>query len=543
MISHSHLSSEMGTLAAIADASTVHADLTGVPDHQSASSHSFPDFQPDVVPSTLYSSNDAVVPTVAATNPSGWATTQSWARHQPLIKQLYLYEKKPLAEVMRIMERQHGFRATVKMYKTHIKQWGLDKKNKVSEMRAIVRKNKQRADQGKGSIVRVRGQLRDFAEVVRYWNRKGESIDRIIARQTASPTPEAVELSTPTPSPILTPHEFAIPERLFRCIRNYFDGSFESGTWVRTEPTDPCHSIKDGGNTIYYTVAQFASHCRLAGEMFSKGSFQEAGRNLIVATSKINRILSSEYPEALVEILGVIAVFHYEKRDEVALSILRQFSALGTVLLGRQHPLSLICEWINSVYASDLSSLVTRCIESMADQFERFVGPMHISTLGSRLTSIEVAGWEGNSRMRMLQKLLSEYEKILQPHDFRTVWVSQQLASEYFDRSYYVEARTLSQKNIASSQHFQFVGSRESTEIQGLYLLAMCQYALGEVDLGIANLHRVIDTMMLIRGPQDAGARQWLVHLEDFYIQQGRWSSAAQVRDWREKTLESVDID
>lgn len=543
MISQSHLSSEMGTLVAIADASTVHADLPGVPDHQSAASHSFPDFQPDVVPSTLYSSNDAVVPTVAATNPNGWAATQSWARHQPLIKQLYLYEKKPLAEVMRIMERQHGFRATVKMYKTHIKKWGLDKKNKVSEMRAILRKNKQRADQGKGSIIRVRGQLRDFAEVVRYWHRKGVTIDEIIARQTASPTPEAVELSTPTPSPILMPHELAIPERLFRCIRNYFDCSFESGTWVRTEPLSPCHSIIDEGNTVYNTVDQFGFQCFLACELFSRGSFQEAGRNLIAATSKINKILSSEHPGALLEIFKLIAMFHYKKRDEVALSILRQFSALGTVLLGRQHPLSLICEWINSVYASDLSSLVTRCIESTADQFERFVGPMHISTLRSRLASFDHAGLEGNSRMQALQKLLGECEKILQPHDLRTVWVGRWLASEYFDRSYYVEARTLSQKSVASSQHFQFVGDREYAETQGLYMVAMCQYALGEVDLGIANLHRVIDTMMSLWGPQDARVRQWLVHLEDWYIEQGRWSSAAQVRDWREKTMEWVDID
>lgn len=428
------------------------------------------------------------------------------------------------------------------MYKTHIKQWGLDKKNKVSEMRAIVRKNKQRADQGKGSIVRVRGQLRDFAEVVRYWNRKGESIDGIIARQTASPTPEAVELSTPTPSPILTPHEFAIPERLFRCIRNYLDGPFESLTWARTEPIIPCYSIKDGGTTVY-TVDQFAAQCYLASALFSRGSFQEAGRNLIAATSKINKILSSEHPEALVEILSVIEDLHYVKTDEMALSILRQFSALGTVLLGRQHPLSLICEWINSVYASDLSSLVTRCIESIGDQFERFVGPTHYSTLGSRPTSIEVAGWEGNSRMRMLQKLLGECEKILQPHDIRAVWVRRCLASEYFDRSYYVEARTLSQKNVASSQHFQFVGDSEYAETQGLYEVARCQYALGEVDLGIANLHRAIDIMMSKWGPQDARVRHWLVRLEDCYIQQGRWSSAAQVRDWREKTLESVDID
>lgn len=49
-------------------------------------------------------------------------------------------------------------------------------------MRATVRQNKQRTNQGKRSITRVRGQVWEFAEVVRYWDWKGVSIDDIIAR-------------------------------------------------------------------------------------------------------------------------------------------------------------------------------------------------------------------------------------------------------------------------------------------------------------------------------------------------------------------------
>lgn len=53
-----------------------------------------------------------------------------------------------------------------------IKQWGLDKKNKENEMRAIVHKNKQRSDQGKRSVYRTRDRQVDYADVVRYFNRK-----------------------------------------------------------------------------------------------------------------------------------------------------------------------------------------------------------------------------------------------------------------------------------------------------------------------------------------------------------------------------------
>lgn len=60
-------------------------------------------------------------------------------------------------------------------------------------MRAIVGKHKQRPDLGKHCILRVRGRLMDFAEVVRYWHWKGVSVDDVISRRTASPTSEAVE--------------------------------------------------------------------------------------------------------------------------------------------------------------------------------------------------------------------------------------------------------------------------------------------------------------------------------------------------------------
>ncbi|KAK3172044.1 hypothetical protein OEA41_004128 [Lepraria neglecta] len=162
---------------------------------------------------------------------SAWATEQDWTRHHALIRQLY--EKNPLPKVMRLMESQHGFKATTKMYKTHVNKWGLDKKNKENEMRAIVRKHKQRADLGKRCILRVRGRPMDFAEVVRYWHRKGVSVDDVISRRTASPTPEAVECFTPVPSPITTPQVLATPERIYRNVRDYFAGSFDAGTWTR----------------------------------------------------------------------------------------------------------------------------------------------------------------------------------------------------------------------------------------------------------------------------------------------------------------------
>lgn len=425
------------------------------------------------------------------------------------------------------------------MYKTQIKRWGLDKKNKEFEMRAIVRKRKQRADQGKRSIIRVRGQIRDFTEVVRYWNRKGVSIDDLIARQTASPTPEAVEIFTPVSSPVLTPEVLATPERIFRCMRDYFIGSFESGTWVKTEPLYECYSIKDKEAATGVYLEELDLQCYLACLLFERNLFHEAGQTMIAATAKFKKILLAEHPESLAYLFRIVILVRGRGKGKLASIILRQLSALGKVLLGSEHPLSRIYEWTNSVHASGFDDVVFRCMEVMADQFEIFVGPMHQSTFSTRLTLMKMAQ-KGNPLIQMLQNFLGECEKTLQPYDHRILWARTYLAVEYFNESYYVEAWTLSQKNIDCSQHVQ---SLRGSYGQDLYTVAFCQYALGEVDSGIATLHRAIDSRTSRFGLQDYQAKSWLVDLEDMYLGQSNWSSAAQVRDWREKLLESIDED
>ncbi|KAL2043887.1 hypothetical protein N7G274_003407 [Stereocaulon virgatum] len=127
-----------------------------------------------------------------------------WKRHQALIAKLYA--KHTLPEAMKFMATEHGFRATIKMYKTRIKQWGLDtKNNREREMRAIARIHKHRLDQGKQSIYRVAGRLIEYEDVVRYFRRKNICIEDVVARGTSSPIPEAVQCFTPVLSPANSP--------------------------------------------------------------------------------------------------------------------------------------------------------------------------------------------------------------------------------------------------------------------------------------------------------------------------------------------------
>ena len=426
------------------------------------------------------------------------------------------------------------------MYKTHIQQWGLDKKIKHVEMRAVVRKSKQREDQGKSSIIHVRGQSRGLEEFIRYCDRKRVSIDDIIARHTSSPTPDTVELFTPIPSRIPTPQVLEVPERMFRCIRDYFSGSFESGTWVRTEPNVECYSIKCGERAAV-RADEFSFQCDAACRLFSRNLFEEGGQTLKAAFAKMEQILLADQPQTLSGLFLLLLYVRHDERDEIAFLILRHFSDLSKELLGREHPLTRIFGWYDFLYASDSHEILSRCMEGITDHFESFVGAVHTTTLETRTKSIVFAAREGEARIQGLQRLLCECEGTLQPYDNRVFVVRQILVIEYYKQSYYVKARTMSQETLANSQFIPVKNFRKNCETFSLHMIAMCQYALGEVDLGIANLNEAINSRISMWGPQDAQARYWLVDLEGRHLDQGHWDYVAQIRDWRMSTLPSIE--
>ena len=136
----------------------------------------------------------------------------------------------------------------------------------------------------------------------------------------------------------------------------------------------------------------------------------------------------------------------------------------------------------------------------------------------------------------MLQNLLGECEKTLRPDDARILDIRRDIASNYFSAGYVAEAKTLIQKNIAYSQDLSH------SYYGDLRVLADCQYALGEVDLGIDTLVKAIDSMISTSAP-DGLMRISLFDLEEWCIEQGRCDTAAQVRELRQRMSELIDRD
>ncbi|MCJ1460721.1 hypothetical protein MMC28_011103 [Mycoblastus sanguinarius] len=75
--------------------------------------------------------------------------SQDWEDRKAAIEELYT--SKPLKDTMRVMEKDHLFKATESQYKKQLRKWGLDHKRiKGPEYKAIIRKQRSREQQGLG---------------------------------------------------------------------------------------------------------------------------------------------------------------------------------------------------------------------------------------------------------------------------------------------------------------------------------------------------------------------------------------------------------
>ncbi|EXJ63100.1 hypothetical protein A1O7_03545 [Cladophialophora yegresii CBS 114405] len=121
-------------------------------------------------------------------------TRREWEEEiRPTFTALYRDQNLKLSEIVDIMKAQ-GVRAEACHYKTYIKNWGLDKRNKQSDMLFAFQKLQER--HGKDTIFSIRGQKRSRHDVEHYWKRR-----RLNPAEFSPATPGGATYRTPSPCP------------------------------------------------------------------------------------------------------------------------------------------------------------------------------------------------------------------------------------------------------------------------------------------------------------------------------------------------------
>ncbi|PWW77507.1 ankyrin [Tuber magnatum] len=118
-----------------------------------------------------------------------------WAAQRERIKLHYFDEGRNLTDVKELMSSLYDFHATEKQYKTRIKVWGLEKKVKTEEMKAIIRIREKRKREGKDSTFLVRKRIVPDQKIERFKRSHKEPT----YLESPPPTPSDIECFTPRP--------------------------------------------------------------------------------------------------------------------------------------------------------------------------------------------------------------------------------------------------------------------------------------------------------------------------------------------------------
>ncbi|KUI54710.1 hypothetical protein VP1G_02066 [Cytospora mali] len=159
---------------------------------------------------------------------------EQWEAMRPIIRRLYIDDKKTLAEVSQTLETSYNFRATPKQYKNRFKQWGYWKNLSTRDASRLIQMKASRDSMGKTSTFVRSGLKVDIDRIQKTIRRSRNRAQKTPAKanspktpepepeQTATPNlPSGIECRTPSPEPppnkdnfpIFDPHaQFGTPD-------------------------------------------------------------------------------------------------------------------------------------------------------------------------------------------------------------------------------------------------------------------------------------------------------------------------------------------
>ncbi|GKT94980.1 hypothetical protein Ct61P_12830 [Colletotrichum tofieldiae] len=298
-----------------------------------------------------------------------------WETKRPIIARLYQEEKKSLKEVMEIMQRDYHFVATVKMYKSRIWKWGLDKKLKGDEVLAIMLLKRDRDVLKKPTEFRIRGQLVDLENINRYLKRNPSLMAKFKAGQTPSvqtALEPAKSLGTDDRDAEYRAGVVLVP-RLHRWI-------LFLGAWWCEFDVDCSNSRLNQGdrsNDLFERViASFAlvNRCMIRGDQININSI------LGPAFESLKEIVAAESPDFVARTVCLLWYLDRHHKHDLLRLVLDYLAGLIPIVLGPHHILAHIWRRLGTADFSDYYELSMRLYALLLPDIEERVGSANYLT-------------------------------------------------------------------------------------------------------------------------------------------------------------------
>ena len=312
------------------------------------------------------------------------------------------------------------------MYKSRIHKWGLDKKLKEREARAIVHMHARR--RGKATRMLLRGKAVDIKTAQSHLKRKGITVedalktiddplpDLICETPRMSPGPlspnsQSQKARTDTiestssqlqvlierrrPQHLDSPTLLKTAELLFMDIRECVLSSFETGSWVSNGPDEYCRPknarVCETGTCVELRTANVLSHERFNNV---QSTTLDTITGILKRTWSVEEVQSSMILEYLV---GVVALLLMRRLKSIVLDLLVQlydfYTSSGTEKMRTLSVLIRICTRIRILVHNDVAlDYLPTALRALIDSHNEVLDQFHLQTIHLAVMLARVMG-------------------------------------------------------------------------------------------------------------------------------------------------------
>jgi hypothetical protein len=275
------------------------------------------------------------------------------------------------------------------MYKNKITSWGFDKKHKLHEVQAIIRKRAQRSAAGKRTTFYLRGRPVDLDDIERYLKRKRRSIEA--DRLGSIPTPpDLVCLSVPA-SP-QSPEMFRPLEVIFTHYRNYVNGALDSRLWINESDDQGLLGTKGS----HSSASDLIRLCESSFDLLNRGLFVEAGKLMRRTAICLEKAVVSEDPYLLTNLVLALEPFQFTNYQHVSDILCEHGANLAAKFLAESHPLRHICAALRSDPVLGTEGSIADLLEGMCITLRDHLGVQNITTIDLEIGVIRRRGLRQN---------------------------------------------------------------------------------------------------------------------------------------------------
>ncbi|KAK7697593.1 hypothetical protein SLS64_013412 [Diaporthe eres] len=412
----------------------------------------------------------AYSPGTTTTQRTAWASQCDWERHKERIIDLYKFQDHTLRSVMHIMQHEQGFVATPKMYKYHLRKWGIQKNLRAKQARELLQQTRQGDRQvSEYSIGGIRVDQERLRNLLKRASKsqRGALGPTGAARTPGAALPGSDSTASSAPSPLPTarlrpPHPQPQLEQMLHALRAYVSGSFGAGRWTRSHVP-----WQDG-------LVVGAHNCAWsAGRLMNAGHVTPAFRLLGICMDSCRGLLASDTPYFPVGIYAVL--FEFSKRHEVlSKAVLAFLRDLALVIYGsRRHPVYILFEGMRQMTPDQMCQCAWAVSQSYHQALLTELGPDSASAdqmtaLNGRGTSW-VAAYGAVEDLSLENALQENLEEVSSGDttSFEALEAKLRLANFMLDRERYGEAQDLAEQVRSQAE-------KNGPDAQDAYLLDDC---------------------------------------------------------------------